>query len=57
MSKVYILTDKDFEDLISKLKEDPRYGRGLSEKEERFYSEAHRFYNYRIHRWMEEVKK
>lgn len=60
--RVYILTDKDFEALVESIKRDPDHGQEgsssqpKSEGDRRVYREAHRFYNYRVHRWIEEMK-
>lgn len=65
MSKVYLLTDADFERLTTLLDRDPKHGYdGGSSKShvrddlrERALDEAHRFYNYQAHKWIDDVKK
>jgi hypothetical protein len=57
MSKVYLLTEDDFENLLSRIKEDPRHRNILHDRDERIYEEAYRHYNYHIHRWMSKVKE
>lgn len=58
MTKVYILNDEDFKKLLEKMEKDPRHEQAgnLSEKERQDYEKAHRFYNYIIRRWIDEVK-
>lgn len=57
--KVYLITDKDIQVLLDKLQRDPRFGPpnvGVSETSERqAYQDAHRFYNYHVHVWLDEV--
>lgn len=62
--KAYILTEKDFESLLTKIDRDPMHGlnggssRGdLTQQEQQVYGEAHRFYNYQVRKWMDEVQK
>jgi hypothetical protein len=60
--KAYILTEKDLQSLKDRIDKDPRHGYGgssqiLSESDTRIYEEAHRFYNYQICKWIEEIKK
>ncbi len=63
MAKVYILTEADFEKLMLKIDRDPKHGtRGGSsvmtaESDRRIYDEVHRFYNYQLRTWIDEVKK
>lgn len=60
--KVYILKDKDFERLLAEIDRDPQYGewggssRVLSDEEKKAHQEAHRFYNFIIHRWLDSVR-
>jgi hypothetical protein len=61
--KAFILTDSDFEALLSAIDRDPQYGeRGgssgcLSEGEKSAHDKAHRFFNYQIRTWMDQVRK
>ena len=59
--KVYQLTDKDFEALLTAIDRDPKHGFSgggsmvLPADEMKAYQEAHRFYNYQIRKWLEGV--
>lgn len=61
--KAYILTEDDFERIITEISRDPKHGETggssviLSEKEQEAFEKAHRFYNYIIRRWIDGVKK
>lgn len=61
--KVYQLTDKDFELLLTIIDRDPQHGRdggssvSLTDEEMEVYREAHRFYNYQIRKWIDGVCK
>jgi hypothetical protein len=63
--KAYILTEKDFETLLLKLDRNPLYGQdgGSSVasvrdlEQQKLYDEAHRFYNYQIRTWIDNVKE
>jgi hypothetical protein len=61
--KAYILNEDDFEILLKALDRDPNRGlKGgfsalLSDEERAVYEDAHRFYNYQIHTWIDRVKK
>ena len=61
--KAYILSEKDFDNLLANLDRNPDHGynggssAGLSEKEMMIYKEAHRFYNFQIRRWIDKVKE
>ena len=60
--KAYILTEEDFETLLEMIDHDPARGptsagRSLNEAERLAYQDAHRFYNYYIHKWMDKVKE
>lgn len=63
MAKVYLLTEKDFEDLLARIDRDPKWGaRGgssgvLSEAERLAHEAAHRFYNYQLRSWIDGVKQ
>lgn len=65
MAKVYMLTEQDFEKLLLKLDRDPKHGYegGSSQasvrdrEKEQVYDEVHRFYNYQIRTWIDEVQK
>ena len=60
--KAYILKDEDFEALIAALSRDPARGGGhkpqgrLTEEEARIYEEAHRFFNYHAHVWIQKMR-
>ena len=61
--KAYILTESDFERLKTLIDRNPTHGydggsgRVLDEQERRAHDDAHRFYNYQVHKWLDEVKK
>lgn len=61
--KAYILTDKNFEALLTELSRDPKFGTNggseniLSKEEQNAHNDAHRFYNYIIRRWIDKVKE
>lgn len=63
MSRVYLLTEADLERLTLMVDRNPRHGeRGgsgqvIDARDERIYSEAHRFFNYQVRTWIDEVKK
>ena len=60
--KAYILSDKDFEDLLAAIDRDPRWGTQggsssvLSQVEKDAHDNAHRFYNYQLRTWINQVK-
>lgn len=61
--KAYILTEKDFEFLLTKLDRNPNYGLNggssavFNSQEEQAFRQAHKFYNYQVRMWLDEVKK
>lgn len=63
--KAYILTEKDFETLLLKIDRDPKHGANggssqssvRDEPNQRIYDEVHRFYNYQVRKWIDEVQK
>jgi hypothetical protein len=61
--KAYILTEKDFEDLLTAIDRDPKWGTQggssgvLSKAEEAAHEGAHRFYNYQLRTWINKVKQ
>jgi hypothetical protein len=61
--KAYLLTDADFAELLSSIDRDPRWGsqggssRFLTQEETAAHDAAHRFYNYQLRTWIEEMKK
>jgi hypothetical protein len=62
--KVYMLTDADFEKLLLKIDRDPKHGNngGSSDssvrnsEEQVIWDKVHRFYNYQLRTWIDEVK-
>jgi len=64
MAKVYQITDKEIELLLTRIDRDPTHGRDggssrgdLSLDEVRIYHEAHRFYNYQVRKWLDEIQQ
>lgn len=63
MSKVYILRESDFKELLLSIDRDPKHGcdggssQVISERDHCIYDEAHRFYNYQVRRWIDSVQK
>jgi hypothetical protein len=61
--RAYILTEADLLRLTTMIDRDPRYGAVggsgdvLSDIEQRAHDKAHRFYNYQVRVWIDEVKK
>lgn len=63
--RVFLVSQKDLDLLTTMIDRDPKHGTtgGSSQasvrdpEKERAYDEAHRFYNYQIRRWIEEVTK
>jgi hypothetical protein len=61
--KAYILKQEDFEKLLSWIDRDPKHGytggssQTFTKQEEEAFNTAHRFYNYQIRRWIDEVQK
>jgi len=61
--KVFILNEKDIESLKSRIDKDPRHGYEggssmiVSEADAKIYDEVHRFYNYQIRKWIEEIQE
>lgn len=61
--KAYILSDKDFEELLSAIDRDPKWGiqggssKVLSPKEQQAHDDAHELFNYQIRKWIDNVKK
>jgi hypothetical protein len=63
--KAYILSEADFERLLLMIDRDPKHGRdgGSSQssvrdaREEQAHDQAHRFYNYQVRKWLDEVRK
>jgi hypothetical protein len=62
VSKVYLLTDGDFDLLFAEVDRDPSHGtRGgssdvLTETEKEAHAQAHRFFNYVIRCWASKVR-
>jgi hypothetical protein len=61
--KAFILSEKDLEDLCTMLDRDPSYGyhggssTSISDQQKQAYQEAHRFFNYQVRTWIDNVKK
>lgn len=61
--KAYILSENDLSNLIAYIDRDPRHGhtggssKTLTEDQREAFIEAHRFFNYQVRRWIDEVKK
>lgn len=63
--KAFILTQADFEKLLLKIDRDPLHGAdgGSSDspvrdrEKNQAYKDAHRFYNYQVRTWIDEVTK
>lgn len=61
--KVYLLKESDFDALLVAIDRDPIHGLNggssdaLGEKEREAHKKAHRFYNYQIRCWIDNVKK
>lgn len=53
--KVYQINDADVDRLRSALEEDPSRNKALSAEEKAALETAHRFYMYRVVRWVQEV--
>jgi hypothetical protein len=60
--KVYIITEKDIQDLLVRLDRNPTYGKdggshqSLSHEELKVLDDAHSFYNYQIRSWIQDIK-
>lgn len=63
MSKAYLLTEADLQNLLTRLDRNPEYGLSggssavLSKEEKEAFHSAHRFYNYQVRVWLDEIKK
>lgn len=65
MSKVFMLTQANLDDLLTRIDRDPQHGfnGGSSDASvndpgrREVYDAAHRFYNYQIRQWLDEVSK
>jgi hypothetical protein len=55
--KAYILSDDDFERLLSELDKNAEHGNVFTDDQRIIFNEAHRFYNYLIRRWIDKVKE
>jgi hypothetical protein len=58
--KAYILTDEDIRSLLMALDRDPERGINggssvLGNAEKDAHRDAHRFYNYQIHKWLADI--
>lgn len=60
MSRVYLLTESDFENLLLRIAQDPRpripAENPHSSEHRDLIEQAHRFYNYEIRTWLTGVK-
>lgn len=61
--KVYLITEKDIKALLTAIDRDPAYGKDggscnalLTKEEREVYDEAHRFYNYQVRNWLDQIK-
>jgi hypothetical protein len=63
MSRVYLLREKDFEDLLTRIDRDPQHGlmggssAVFTDEQRRMFIEVHRFYNYQVHGWVSAMKE
>lgn len=56
--KVYIINDRDIEDLLLRIERDPaRNGHVLNATERVAYDDAQRFYNYQLLTWIGKIKE
>lgn len=61
--KQYVLSQEDVDRLLAYVDRDPRHGPdggsslALSNLEEEARDRAHRFYNYQVRKWLDEVTK
>jgi len=61
--KVYLVKDVDFEKLLSEIDRNPKHGKDggssqvFSSEEGEAFQKAHRFYNYVIRKWIQQVKQ
>lgn len=61
--KAYIISDDDTNRLLAYIDRDPKRGYGggsgeiLSIAEQEAHDKAHRFFNYQIRRWLDEVRE
>ncbi len=59
--KAYIITQADVDRLLTMIDRNPRHGAEggssvvLDKAEERAHHDAHRFYNYQVRRWVDEI--
>lgn len=65
MSKQFVLTQADLDRLTTLLDRDPQHGHNGGSSNDsvndadhrRIYSEAHRFYNHQVRKWIDEVSR
>lgn len=61
--KVYLITDKDFDELTLRVDRNPKHGANggssavLSDLERKAHDEAHSFYNYQVRVWISEMTR
>lgn len=65
MAKMYVLSQTDLDRLVTMIDRDPEHGSngGSSDSsvndagKRMVYSQAHRFYNYQVRKWIDEVSR
>lgn len=65
MTKAFILSESDFDRLLTLVDRDPKHGRDggscqssvRSPKEEKIYEDVYEFYNYQVRKWIDEVSR
>lgn len=65
MAKAFILSNEDFDKLLLMIDRDPKHGsnggssdsRVRDREEQEVWDKVHRFYNYQIRRWIDEVQR
>jgi hypothetical protein len=60
--RIYLVTDSDVDALLTCIDRDPDHGQDggssahLNDRDRMVYREAHAFYNYQIHKWLDRVR-
>jgi len=61
MAKIFLITQKDLDRLFLLVDQNPeQYGGGsnhMSDEQRNIYRDAHRFYNYNVRKWVDEIVK